>query len=275
MKHRLPNFALRSFALRSLALAGLAGLPGHGLVLPAQAETENKTARPGQRIFLQGFTHYFPTQGCRSKAALVDMVSPPRGGRVEIRREFRILSNKIDERGATIRQVDGCEDVKKDSMSIFYTARSDFSGLDTLSVAVTFPDGTTVPYTFRITVPEGERRQAPAVSQAPAPRGNGAGQAAGTTATAPAARAASTGDFLRDTVRGATPAPRQVPASPPPPAANAPAATAAAAAAAGVAAPPARVEAPPPARIEAPASPPAPREMAPAPRPRPAPMPQL
>jgi hypothetical protein len=265
MSHRLPNAALRSTArlrcsaLRSLALAGLLG---HGLVLPAQAETENKTARAGQRIFLQGFTHYFPTQGCRSKAALVDLVSPPRGGRVELRREFRILGSKIDERGATIRQVDGCEDVKKDSMSIFYTARPDFSGLDILSVAVTFGDGTTVPYTFRITVPEGERRQAPAVSQAPAPRGNGAGQAAGTTATAPAARAASTGDFLRDTVRDATPAPRQAPDSPPPKAANAPGATAAA----GEAAPPVRVEAPPP---------PAPREMAPAPRSRPASMPQL
>ncbi|CAA2105347.1 hypothetical protein MBUL_03147 [Methylobacterium bullatum] len=270
MKHRLPNLALRSFALRSLALAGLTGLLGHGLMLPAQAETENKTARPGQRIFLQGFTHYFPTQGCRSKAALVDMVSPPRGGRVEIRREFRILSNKIDERGATIRQVDGCEDVKKDSMSIFYTARSDFSGLDTLSVAVTFPDGTTVPYTFRITVPEGERRQAPAVSQAPAPRGNGAGQAAGTTATAPAARAATTGDFLRDTVREATPAPRQAPESPlrrrrmrrapPPPAARRPS----------------RPRRSPAARPDrSPDLSARPARMAPAPRPRPAPMPQL
>ncbi len=275
MTHRLPNAALRSTAplrcsdfrsltLRSLALAGLLG---HCLVLSAQAETENKTARPGQRIFLQGFTHYFPQQGCRSKAALISLVSPPRGGRVETRRELRVLGSKIDERGATIPQVDGCEDVKKDSMSIFYTARPDFSGLDTLSVAVTFGDGTTVPYTFRITVPEGERRQAPAVSQAPAPRGSGAGQAAGTTATAPAARAASTGDFLRDTVREATPATRQAPESPPAKAANAPGATASA--------PPARVEAPPPARIEAPASPPAPREMAPAPRPRPAPMPQL
>ncbi|CAA2138808.1 hypothetical protein [Methylobacterium bullatum] len=208
MKHRLPNLALRSlalrsFALRSLALAGLAGLLGHGLVLPAQAETENKTARPGQRIFLQGFTHYFPTQGCRSKAALVDMVSPPRGGRVEIRREFRILSNKIDERGATIRQVDGCEDVKKDSMSIFYTARPDFSGLDTLSVAVTFPDGTTVPYTFRITVPEGERRQAPAVSQAPAPRGTARARPPGYHATARAAKGRQHRRLpARDTVRG-------------------------------------------------------------------------
>ncbi|WP_081612601.1 hypothetical protein [Methylobacterium sp. 88A] len=247
MKHRLPNLALRSLALRSLALAGLAGLFGHGFVLPAQAETENKTARPGQRIFLQGFTYYFPQQGYRSKAASVSLVSPPRGGRAETRRELRVLGNNIDERGATIRKVDGCEDVKKDSMSIFYTARPDFSGLDTLSVDVTFSNGTTLPYTFRITVPEGERRQAPAVSQAPAPRGDGAGQAA------------STGDFLRDTVRGATPAPRQAPESPPAKAANVPGATAAA----------------PPARIEAPTSPPAPREMAPAPRPRPQAMPQL
>ncbi|GJD37762.1 hypothetical protein [Methylobacterium bullatum] len=259
MKHRLPNLAFRSLALQSLALAGLAGLFGHGFVLPAQAETENKTARPGQRIFLQGFTYYFPQQGCRSKAASVSLVSPPRGGRAETRRELRVLGNNIDERGATIRKVDGCEDVKKDSMSIFYTARPDFSGLDTLSVDVTFSNGTTLPYTFRITVPEGERRQAPAVSQAPAQRGDGAGQPAGTTATAPAAKAASTGDFLRDTVRGATPAPRQAPESPPAKAANVPGATAAA----------------PPARIEAPTSPPAPREMAPAPRPRPQATPQL
>ncbi|KQP47158.1 hypothetical protein [Methylobacterium sp. Leaf106] len=232
-------------------------------MLPAQAETENKTARPGQRIFLQGFTYYFPQQGCRSKAASVSLVSPPRGGRTETRRELRVLGNNIDERGATIRKVDGCEDVKMDTMSLYYTARPDFSGLDTLSVDVTFSDSTTVPYTFRITVPEGRRREAPAVSQAPAPRDGGSGRPAETAGVAPTGRAATTEDFLRDTVREAAPANRRAPAAEPPKAMV-------------------RTEQPasapndvPPPRVD---TPPAPREMAPArpPRPpRPPAMPQL
>ncbi|KQO43636.1 hypothetical protein [Methylobacterium sp. Leaf85] len=100
----------------------------------------------------------------------------------------------------------------------FYTARPDFSGLDTLSVDVTFSNGRTLPYTFRITVPEGERRQAPAVSQAPAPRdgGRGSGRPAETARLAPTGRAATTEDFLRDTVREAAPANRRAPAAEPP-----------------------------------------------------------
>ncbi|MFF9552599.1 hypothetical protein [Methylobacterium fujisawaense] len=225
------------------------------LALPARAEVENKTARPGQRIFLQGFTYYFATQGCRSRAATIELVRPPRGGRIEQRREFRILSGKVDETGAQIRQPDGCEDAKKDAMSLYYTARTDFSGLDTLSVAVTFGDGSTVPYTFRITVPPGEPRRAPAVSQVPVPRDGGSGQAApaARAAPAPASREAgtSTGDFLRDTVRGSVAAPRPAPVAEPPKAE---------AAASGA-----------PPRTE----PPAPREMAPPPRPRPPAAPQL
>ncbi|MDE4913887.1 hypothetical protein PQI07_24765 [Methylobacterium sp. 092160098-2] len=142
-------------------------------------------------------------------------------------------------------------------MSLYYTARTDFSGLDTLSVAVTFGDGSTVPYTFRITVPPGEPRRAPAVSQVPVPRDGGSGQAApaarAAPAPAPASREAgtSTGDFLRDTVRGSVAAPRPAPVAEPPKAE----------AAASGAVP----------RTE----PPAPREMAPPPRPRPPAAPQL
>lgn len=225
------------------------------LALPARAEVESKTARPGQRTFLQGFTYYFATQGCRSRAATIELVRPPRGGRIEQRREFRILSGKVDETGAQIRQLDGCEDAKKDAMSLYYTARPDFSGLDTLSIDVTFGDGSTVPYTFRITVPPGEPRRAPAVSQAPVPRAGGAGQGApaprASPAPAPREAGTSTGDFLRDTVRGAVAAPRPVPVAEPP----------TSEAAASGAAP----------RAE----PPAPRAMAPPPRPRPPAAPQL
>ncbi|WCS26679.1 hypothetical protein LOK46_07580 [Methylobacterium sp. NMS14P] len=218
MHQRLPN-APRFAATRPRRRAGARALGSAlclplclplclslGLALPARAEVESKTARPGQRIFLQGFTYYFATQGCRSRAATIELVRPPRGGRVEQRREFRILSAKVDETGAQIRQPDGCEDAKKDSMSLYYTARPDFSGLDTLSIDVTFGDGSTVPYTFRITVPPGEPRRAPAVSEVPIPRAGDAGQAAPAARAipAPASREAgtSTGDFLRDTVRG-------------------------------------------------------------------------
>lgn len=266
MHQRLPNAPRSAATARPRRRAGAGVLaPGSALclplcislclALPARAEVENKTARAGQRIFLQGFTYYFATQGCRSRAATIELVRPPRGGRIEQRREFRILSGKVDETGAQIRQPDGCEDAKKDSMSLYYTARPDFSGLDTLSIDVTFGDGSTVPYTFRITVPPGEPRRAPAVSQAPVPRAGGAGQAApaarATPAPAPREAGTSTGDFLRDTVRGSVAAPRPAPVAEPPKS-EAVAADA-----------PPRTEPPPP------------RAMAPAPRPRPAATPQL
>lgn len=235
----------------SVARSGLAGVLALSLTLPAQAETVRMNARPGQRTFLQGFTHYFPDQGCRSQAASIELVAPPRGGRIEQRREFKVLSGKLDQTGGSIDVVDGCEAVKKDSMSIYYTARPDFSGLDTLSVAVTFGDGSTVPYTFRIKVADVERRQAPAVTRAPAPRDGDPGRAAQTAREAPAERAASTGDFLRDTVRHATPTSRPAAAIAPPKAAGT-----------------TETDAPIP-------QPPAPRAMMPPPSPRPPAMPQL
>ncbi|MCJ2064925.1 hypothetical protein MKK63_19750 [Methylobacterium sp. J-088] len=71
MDHRMPN------AARSLAPARLPaciGLIALCFALPAQAEVVNKTARPGQRIFLNGFTYYFATEGCRSQAASIELV---------------------------------------------------------------------------------------------------------------------------------------------------------------------------------------------------------
>ncbi|GJD37761.1 cadherin-like domain-containing protein [Methylobacterium bullatum] len=237
--------------------AGLAALLGLCLAGAARAETVNKTAQPGQKRLLQGFSYSSPPPSCRSQAALIELVRPPRGGRIEQRREFAILNATVEDDGSARSKPDGCESVKMDTMSLYYTARPDFSGLDTLSVDVTFSDGTTVPYTFRITVPEGRRREAPAVSQAPAPRDGGSGRPAETAGVAPTGRAATTEDFLRDTVREAAPANRRAPAAEPPKAMV-------------------RTEQPasapndvPPPRVDAP---PAPREMAPA---RPPAMPQL
>ncbi|CAA2138806.1 hypothetical protein [Methylobacterium bullatum] len=195
--------------------AGLAALLGLCLAGAARAETVNKTAQPGQKRLLQGFSYSSPPPSCRSQAALIELVRPPRGGRIEQRREFAILNATVEDDGSARSKADGCESVKMDTMSLYYTARPDFSGLDTLSVDVTFSDGTTVPYTFRITVPEGRRREAPAVSQAPAPRDGGSGRPAETAGVAPTGRAATTEDFLRDTVREAAPANRRAPAASP------------------------------------------------------------
>ncbi|MCJ2064926.1 hypothetical protein MKK63_19755 [Methylobacterium sp. J-088] len=107
-------------------------------------------------------------------------------------------------------------------MSLYYTARPDFSGLDTLSVTVTYGDGSTLPFTFRIRVPEGERPQAPVATRAPVRRDGPAAGPRDEARSAPAAREASTGDFLRDTVRQA------VPAAPPPRATGTPDAAASA-----------------------------------------------
>lgn len=204
MDQRLSKAAARTAASARLpACLGVVGVIALCLVPAAQAEVVNKTARPGQRIFLNGFTYYFSTQGCRSQAASIELVQTPRGGRVEQRREFRILSGKTDETGAPITALDGCEGAKKDSMSLYYTARPDFSGLDTLSVTVTYGDGSTLPYTFRIRVPEGERRQAPVATRAPVRRDGPAAGPRDEARIAPAAREASTVDFLRDTVRQA------------------------------------------------------------------------
>ncbi|KTS37572.1 hypothetical protein NS230_01370 [Methylobacterium indicum] len=220
MQHRIRTH--RSRALAALAALAALGLSGAGL--PALAETQNKTARPGERTFLDAFSHYFATQGCRSQAALVELVTPPRGGRLEQRRENRILGSIVGDDGRSARSADGCEAVRKDAMSLYYTPRPDFSGLDTLSVDVTFGDGTTVPYLFRITVPAPARREVPrevpAVSQAPARRE--AGQDAATTRAAPIpqGRAATAEDFLREAARTAAPASRPVPAAPLPKAAS-------------------------------------------------------
>lgn len=213
MQHRIRTH-------RSRALAALAALGLSGAGLPALAETQNKTARPGERTFLDAFSHYFATQGCRSQAALVELVTPPRGGRLEQRRENRILGSIVGDDGRSARSADGCEAVRKDAMSLYYTPRPDFSGLDTLSVDVTFGDGTTVPYLFRITVPAPVRREAPAVSQVPSRRDGGQDAATARTAPAPSAarapegRAATAEDFLREAARNATPASRPAPAAP-------------------------------------------------------------
>ncbi|WP_288584635.1 hypothetical protein [uncultured Methylobacterium sp.] len=261
MQHRTRTHRTRTLA----ALAAL-GLWGAGL--PALAETQNKTARPGERTFLDAFSHYFATQGCRSQAALVELVAPPRGGRLEQRRENRILGSIVGDDGRSARSADGCEAVRKDAMSLYYTPRPDFSGLDTLSVDVTFGDGTTVSYLFRITVPAPARREAPreapAMSQAPARRDTGrdaatarAAPAPGVaptqgTARAPEGRAATAEDFLREAARDATPGSRPAPAAPLPKAS---------ASSTPDSAPPARPEAPQEVAPARPPRPPAQRQL--------------
>lgn len=206
----------------------LAGLLGLCLAGPALAGSTSVTARPGQRVRLDGYATHETRPGCPSvPAAAIELVTPPRGGRIEQRREFLVLGQNID--GTPSR--DGCQDVERDARTLYYTARPDFSGQDTVSVIVTFVTGEEATYTYRITVPAGEGRRAPAVSQAPAPRDAGLARPAPTARAAPAERAApapsptpreaSTGDFLRDAVRGAVPATRPAPAAPPPKAAEA------------------------------------------------------
>lgn len=206
-----PDSVRLSPAARSayLARAVLLGLLGLCLAGPALAKTIDRTARPGQRIQLDGFSTQHDRAGCPSEAPnAVELVTPPRGGRVDQRRELMMLSYNTDGTRAT----GPCSDVEQDATALYYTARPDFSGRDTVSVAVTFSTGEEVTYTYRITVPAAERRQAPAVSQRPAPRED----AAPAVRAAPASREASTVDFLRDTVRGAAPASPARPAATPP-----------------------------------------------------------
>jgi hypothetical protein len=208
----------------------LVGLLGLCLAGPALAGSTSVTARPGERVRLDGYATHETRPGCPSvPAAAIELVTPPRGGRIEQRREFLVLGQNID--GTPSR--DGCQDVERDARTLYYTARPDFAGHDTVSVIVTFVTGEEATYTYRITVPEGEGRRAPAVSQAPAPRDAGLARPAPAARAAPAERAtpaatpapapreASTGDFLRDAVRGAVPATRPAPAAPPPKAAEA------------------------------------------------------
>ncbi|MGU3422624.1 hypothetical protein, partial [Methylobacterium sp. D54C] len=208
----------------------LVGLLGLCLAGPALAGSTSVTARPGERVRLDGYATHEIRPGCPSvPAAAIELVTPPRGGRIEQRREFLVLGQNID--GTPSR--DGCQDVERDARTLYYTARPDFAGHDTVSVIVTFVTGEEATYTYRITVPEGEGRRAPAVSQAPAPRDAGLARPAPAARAAPAERAtpaatpapapreASTGDFLRDAVRGAVPATRPAPAAPPPKAAEA------------------------------------------------------
>ncbi|MET3412810.1 hypothetical protein [Methylobacterium sp. 1030] len=231
----------------------LVGLLGLCLAGPALAGSTSVTARPGERVRLDGYATHETRPGCPSvPAAAIELVTPPRGGRIEQRREFLVLGQNID--GTPSR--DGCQDVERDARTLYYTARPDFAGHDTVSVIVTFVTGEEATYTYRITVPEGEGRRAPAVSQAPAPRDAGLARPAPAARAAPAERAtpaatpapapreASTGDFLRDAVRGAVPATRPAPAAPPPKAAEA-------------AAPVSGTPAPPPPQQLAPPRPPA------------------
>lgn len=236
----------------------LVGLLGLCLAGPALAGSTSVTARPGERVRLDGYATHETRPGCPSvPAAAIELVTPPRGGRIEQRREFLVLGQNID--GTPSR--DGCQDVERDARTLYYTARPDFAGHDTVSVIVTFVTGEEATYTYRITVPEGEGRRAPAVSPAPAPRDAGLARPAPAARAAPAERAtpaatpapapreASTGDFLRDAVRGAVPATRPAPAAPPPKAAEA------AAPVPGTPAPPA----PPPQQLAPPRPPAAPQ----------------
>ncbi|MGU3467884.1 hypothetical protein ACLBXO_23840 [Methylobacterium sp. C33D] len=236
---------------RAVGAGILAGLLGLCLAGPALAGSTSVTARPGQRVRLDGYATHETRPGCPSvPAAAIELITPPRGGRIEQRREFLVLGQNID--GTPSR--DGCQDVERDARTLYYTARPDFAGQDTVSVIVTFVTGEEATYTYRITVPEGEGRRAPAVSQAPAPRDAGLARPAPTARVAPAERAtpapapapreASTGDFLRDAVRGAVPATRPAPT---------PKAAEAAAPASGTPAP----SAPSPAQQLAPPRPPA------------------
>ena len=52
------------------------------------------TARPGQRVRLDGYATHETRPGCPSvPAAAIELVTPPRGGRIEQRREF--LARKV------------------------------------------------------------------------------------------------------------------------------------------------------------------------------------
>ncbi|MCJ2064924.1 hypothetical protein MKK63_19745 [Methylobacterium sp. J-088] len=248
-----PDMVRPSPADRSAlwAWAGLLGLLVLCLAGPALAKTIDRTARPGQRIQLDGYSMQHDRAGCPSEPPnAVELVTPPRGGRVDQRQELMVLNFNTD----GTRVTGPCSAVEQDATALYYTARADFSGRDTVSVAVTFSNGEEVTYTYRITVPAAERRQAPAVSQRPSPRED----AAPAVRVAPASREASTVDFLRDTVRGAAPA------SPARPAAAPPKAEADASASAS--------DAPAP-RVPAESS--APRNVSPAPRPHSPATPQL
>ncbi len=206
----------------SVARFGLAGVLALSLTLPARAETVRMNARPGQRTFLQGITHYFPGSGL------------PLAGSLD--RARRATAGRTDRAAARIQgpQRQARSDRRFDRRRGRLRSRQEGFDVDLLYGAARFLrprhavrrrdlrrrfDGP-----LHVQDQGGGRRASPGygVTRAPAPRDGDPGRAAQTAREAPAERAASTGDFLRDTVRQATPTSRPAAAAAPPKAAGTP-----------------------------------------------------
>lgn len=146
----------RSCVVAALILAGLGS---------ASADPLPRQAKAGVQIQLDAYaSDDGPQYNCASRPGTIELVVPPRGGRVSQGFERTVLGNKLDPNGG-----DGCLQAPKNAAALYYTARPDFSGTDKVVTSVRFDNGSEHEFTYIVTVDPGVERPAQALAPAPAP----------------------------------------------------------------------------------------------------------